>query len=229
MENYHRGMARENADMFVQLMLNGSGENVSNVSNVPTNHSIVPPIKREDASTAPTTGTGTGKGETDELDSPSDDGMGEDERDVDDNVRAALDGHDHDRSTDSRRPPSTFTSTSTGPVRNKPSSEHVHSRRTSGPYTRPEGGRCKSHSFGSQSRSVSASASETPKRIVLDQEGNPSVVRNPLGGGRGYVPGETPDDPKKRHKCEVCGRGFARLYNLKVSSRSGPEVFVRDD
>ncbi len=43
------------------------------------------------------------------------------------------------------------------------------------------------------------------------------VVLNPLGGGRGYVPGETPDDPKKRHKCEVCGRGFARLFNLKVS------------
>jgi hypothetical protein len=43
------------------------------------------------------------------------------------------------------------------------------------------------------------------------------VVLNPLGGGRGYIPGETPDDPKKRHKCDVCGRGFARLFNLKVS------------
>jgi hypothetical protein len=42
-------------------------------------------------------------------------------------------------------------------------------------------------------------------------------VANPHGGGRGYVPGKTPDDPKKRHKCTVCGRGFARAFNLKVS------------
>ena len=43
-----------------------------------------------------------------------------------------------------------------------------------------------------------------------------SMIRNPHGGGRGYVPGETQEDPKKRHKCGICGRGFARLYNLKV-------------
>ena len=42
------------------------------------------------------------------------------------------------------------------------------------------------------------------------------AVANPHGGGRGYVPGKTPDDPKKRHKCNVCGRGFARAFNLKV-------------
>lgn len=42
-------------------------------------------------------------------------------------------------------------------------------------------------------------------------------IANPKGGGRGYVPGKTPDDPKKRHKCSTCGRGFARAFNLKVS------------
>ncbi|WVR04438.1 hypothetical protein IAU60_001441 [Kwoniella sp. DSM 27419] len=40
-------------------------------------------------------------------------------------------------------------------------------------------------------------------------------IPNVHGGGRGYVPGETPDDPKKRHKCQICGRGFARAFNLK--------------
>ncbi|WVQ84026.1 hypothetical protein IAT38_006171 [Cryptococcus sp. DSM 104549] len=47
----------------------------------------------------------------------------------------------------------------------------------------------------------------------------PMVPRMPIpnahGGGRGYVPGQTPDDPKKRHKCTICGRGFARAFNLK--------------
>jgi len=48
---------------------------------------------------------------------------------------------------------------------------------------------------------------------------SPSMtIANPHGGGRGYVPGKTPDDPKKRHKCTVCGRGFARAFNLKVRS-----------
>ncbi|WWD22079.1 hypothetical protein CI109_106568 [Kwoniella shandongensis] len=40
-------------------------------------------------------------------------------------------------------------------------------------------------------------------------------IANAHGGGRGYVPGQTPDDPKKRHKCQICGRGFARAFNLK--------------
>ncbi|WVO19241.1 uncharacterized protein IAS62_000520 [Cryptococcus decagattii] len=40
-------------------------------------------------------------------------------------------------------------------------------------------------------------------------------IVNVHGGGRGYVPGQTPDDPKKKHKCQVCGRGFARAFNLK--------------
>lgn len=42
-------------------------------------------------------------------------------------------------------------------------------------------------------------------------------IANVHGGGRGYVPGQTPDDPKKKHKCQICGRGFARAFNLKVS------------
>ena len=41
-------------------------------------------------------------------------------------------------------------------------------------------------------------------------------LTNLHGGGRGYIPGKTPDDPKKRHKCQICGRGFARAFNLKV-------------
>jgi len=44
-----------------------------------------------------------------------------------------------------------------------------------------------------------------------------SPILNSHRGGRGYVPGKTPDDPKKRHKCDACGRGFARAFNLKVS------------
>jgi hypothetical protein len=53
-----------------------------------------------------------------------------------------------------------------------------------------------------------------------DDEGSTSSlpVANAHGGGRGYVPGKTPDDPKKKHKCNICGRGFARAFNLKVSS-----------
>ncbi|EKD01392.1 hypothetical protein A1Q2_04314 [Trichosporon asahii var. asahii CBS 8904] len=42
-----------------------------------------------------------------------------------------------------------------------------------------------------------------------------AAIPNLHGGGRGYIPGKTPDDPKKRHKCHVCGRGFARAFNLK--------------
>lgn len=51
-----------------------------------------------------------------------------------------------------------------------------------------------------------------------EQEENDETmeIANPHGGGRGYVPGKTPDDPKKKHKCTVCGRGFARAFNLKV-------------
>lgn len=47
-------------------------------------------------------------------------------------------------------------------------------------------------------------------------------IVNVHGGGRGYVPGQTPDDPKKKHKCQVCGRGFARAFNLKVSKHLLP-------
>lgn len=61
-----------------------------------------------------------------------------------------------------------------------------------------------------------------------DEESFPGMpVANPHGGGRGYIPGKTPDDPKKKHKCNVCGRGFARAFNLKVSST--PHVVVLAD
>lgn len=54
-----------------------------------------------------------------------------------------------------------------------------------------------------------------------------NMIRNPHGGGRGYVPGETPEDPKKKHKCGICGRGFARLYNLKVGCISRGQSRMR--
>ncbi|WVQ76796.1 hypothetical protein IAR50_006470 [Cryptococcus sp. DSM 104548] len=55
-----------------------------------------------------------------------------------------------------------------------------------------------------------SSGAEDPKPMV------PRIpVANAHGGGRGYVPGQTPDDPKKKHKCQICGRGFARAFNLK--------------
>lgn len=65
-----------------------------------------------------------------------------------------------------------------------------------------------------------SSDSEEPRDSSRDSSSldlhSVSSVPNMHGGGRGYVPGATPDDPKKRHKCDVCGRGFARAFNLKV-------------
>lgn len=63
-----------------------------------------------------------------------------------------------------------------------------------------------------------SSGSSTPASVIPEslKDLPASMIRNPHGGGRGYVPGETQEDPKKRHKCGICGRGFARLYNLKV-------------
>lgn len=63
-----------------------------------------------------------------------------------------------------------------------------------------------------------ALAEFVPASAPAPVKGGKKQVLNPHGGGRGYVPGKTPDDPKKRHKCVVCGRGFARAFNLKVSS-----------
>lgn len=62
--------------------------------------------------------------------------------------------------------------------------------------------------------STSSGPDSAPQSVNGDVDLS-KVILNPLGGGRGYVPGETPDDPKKRHKCDVCGRSFARLFNLK--------------
>ncbi|KAI5454169.1 hypothetical protein NCC49_004234 [Naganishia albida] len=67
-------------------------------------------------------------------------------------------------------------------------------------------------------RKESSSGSSTPGATVIPENLKDvpvNMIRNPHGGGRGYVPGETPEDPKKKHKCGICGRGFARLYNLK--------------
>jgi hypothetical protein len=63
--------------------------------------------------------------------------------------------------------------------------------------------------------SMSSSARSSSSTESLQ---NQKPILNPHGGGRGYIPGKTPDDPKKRHKCDVCGRGFARAFNLKVCS-----------
>lgn len=105
-------------------------------------------------------------------------------------------------------------------------SNRLKSHRSRAPYHRSESTDAQS-STDRRQKSVSASASlssssSSPSegtvisRNVLYEDGKPKI-RNPFGGGRGYVPGETPDDPSKRHKCEICGRGFARLFNLKVS------------
>ena len=71
---------------------------------------------------------------------------------------------------------------------------------------------------------VSRRASEEGEEELAyssEEDAKPNVASIPVanvhGGGRGYVPGQTPDDPKKKHKCQVCGRGFARAFNLKVS------------
>ncbi len=57
---------------------------------------------------------------------------------------------------------------------------------------------------------VSTSSGSIDTRLVSV---NGLALTNLHGGGRGYVPGKTPDDPEKRHKCQVCGRGFARAFN----------------
>lgn len=76
---------------------------------------------------------------------------------------------------------------------------------------------------------VSRRASEEGEEELAyssEEDAKPNVVSIPVanvhGGGRGYVPGQTPDDPKKKHKCQVCGRGFARAFNLKVSKHLLP-------
>jgi hypothetical protein len=58
---------------------------------------------------------------------------------------------------------------------------------------------------------------ESPRDLDVKPIIAETPVPNSHGGGRGYVPGKTPEDPSKRHKCKVCGRGFARAFNLKVS------------
>ncbi|WWC87237.1 uncharacterized protein L201_002125 [Kwoniella dendrophila CBS 6074] len=71
---------------------------------------------------------------------------------------------------------------------------------------------------GSEHEGEDELADYSPSRQGLD-ELKPMIPGMPIpnahGGGRGYVPGQTPDDPKKRHKCQICGRAFARAFNLK--------------
>lgn len=114
-------------------------------------------------------------------------------------------------------------SSSTGKSKST-ASNRLKSHRSRAPYHRSESTdaqattdrRQKSVSASGSLSSSSSSPSEGTviSRNILYEDGKPKI-RNPFGGGRGYVPGETPDDPSKRHKCEVCGRGFARLFNLK--------------
>lgn len=106
------------------------------------------------------------------------------------------------------------------PLHLRHSTSAVSSTRGKTPYSVDPSKRHKSASslIVTSSDPVALSTAATPAVVSKDlyKEGR-TKVRNPLGGGRGYIPGETPDDPKKKHKCDICGRGFARLYNLKVS------------
>lgn len=97
----------------------------------------------------------------------------------------------------------------------RPSKQAVSNSTRSAPYDL-DSSRNRASLSGStgSAESGSKSARQYISKNILFEDGKPKV-RNPLGGGRGYVPGQTPDDPRKRHKCDICGRAFARLYNLK--------------
>jgi hypothetical protein len=118
---------------------------------------------------------------------------------------------------------------SSGPIRRKtqeqrpkpyerPESKVSRSPSSSGYQGNASGGRAPAIVSTDSSARRDSSRSSTPATVMPEnlKDLPASMIRNPHGGGRGYVPGETQEDPKKRHKCGICGRGFARLYNLKV-------------
>ena len=195
-EDYHRAMAAQNVGEMQQLL---GGSNAQQEQQQP------PRVKVEDD--ADYNGSAkTIENLVDELDAE---------------VEAALAGPDR-----------VFRGSSSTGKSKSAASNKLKSHRSRAPYHRSESTDAQS-STDRRQKSVSASdslssllsSSSSPSegtvisRNVLYEDGKPKI-RNPFGGGRGYVPGETPDDPSKRHKCEVCGRGFARLFNLKVSRYS---------
>lgn len=91
----------------------------------------------------------------------------------------------------------------------------------SSPYELPfEQGHIRKSSRDLSSSSLNNVVKHVEPSIKPKPQTSGDVVSNPLGGGRGYVRGETKDDPAKPHKCEVCERGFARYYNLKAHMKT---------
>ena len=215
LSDYHRNMASQNADNINHLLMGGMNGSAEESSTGVKREHISPHLQ---------------KSHTDEVDQIVDDDQDDRVDDFDDHrsigsslvdeldaeVEAALGGSSSRRPSQLRKP---------GKVATKSKSHRK------APYANDQAERVKR-----RNKSVSAAASNSSRgsgdlsngsdlvlseravisRNILYEDGKPKI-RNPLGGGRGYVPGETPDDPSKKHKCEVCGRGFARLFNLKVS------------
>lgn len=218
LSDYHRNMATQNADNINHLLTSGGAMTGSGDESTVKKERASPKLNNESS--------------TDELDQIAEDYLDDDddERSVgslvdelDAEVEAALGG------ASSSRRPSQLRKPSTAAAKAKSHRKTPYNRKAD----RVEAGKRRTKSISatasSSSRGSGAEGSTNGSEIVLSdravisrnilyEDGKPKI-RNPLGGGRGYVPGETPDDPSKKHKCEVCGRGFARLFNLKVSPR----------
>lgn len=201
--DYHRNMATQNADNINHLLmstLNGSPNDV---------------VKQEQISPR------LQKSNTDEVDQIVDNDEDEDDErsigslvdELDADVEAALGVASSSRRPLQSRGPSTVAAKSKS-HRKTPYDQAERNKRRNKSISATAS--TSSGDLSNGSDLVSSSERSVISRNILYEDGKPKV-RNPLGGGRGYVPGETPDDPSKKHKCEVCGRGFARLFNLKVS------------
>jgi hypothetical protein len=218
LSDYHRNMATQNADNINHLLMSGGAMTGSGDESTVKKERVSPKLNNESS--------------TDELEQIAEDDLDDDddERSVgslvdelDAEVEAALGG------ASSSRRPSQLRKPSTAAAKAKSHRKTPYDRKADRVETGKRRTKSISATASSSSRGSGAEGSTNGSEIVLSdravisrnilyEDGKPKI-RNPLGGGRGYVPGETPDDPSKKHKCEVCGRGFARLFNLKVSPR----------